>query len=105
MENFELNGWEDINQDGGTVGTGINRAIHKLTVAIFNSGSKTSANIGYLKDQITKLNENLEESNKSSDRLTKALNKITLAGVIIAGIGVLVASGNFVLDLLNYLHK
>lgn len=105
MENFELEGWEDINQNGGTVGTGINRAIHKLTVAIFNSGSKTSTNISYLKDQITKLNENLEESNKSSDRLTKALNKITLVGVVIAGIGVLVALGNFILDLLNYLDK
>jgi predicted RNase H-like nuclease (RuvC/YqgF family) len=103
MSNFELEGWEEINQNGGTVGTGINKAIHKLTVAIFNSGSKNSTQISYLGDKIDKLNINLEESNKSSDKLTKALNRITLAGVVIAGIGVLVAVGNFILDLLNYL--
>lgn len=103
MSNFELDGWEDINQNGGTVGTGINRAIHKLTVAIFNSGSKTSTQVGYLGNKIDRLNTNLEKANESSDKLTKALNRITLAGVIIAGIGVLVAGGNFVLDLLNYL--
>lgn len=103
MSNSELDGWEDINQNGGTVGTGINRAIHKLTVAIFNSGSKTSTQVGYLGNKIDRLNANLEEANKSSDKLTKALNGITLAGVIIAGIGVLIAVGNFVLDLLNYL--
>lgn len=103
MENFELEGWDDINQNGGTVGTGINRAIHKLTVAIFNSGSKTSTQVGDLGHKIDRLNTNLEESNKSSDKLTAALNRITLAGVIIAAIGVLVAAGNFILDLLNYL--
>lgn len=103
MGNFELEDWEDINQNAGTVGTGINRAIHKLTVAIFNSGSKTSTQVSYLGDKLEKLNKNLEESTKSSDRLTKALNNITLTGVIIAGIGVLIAVGNFVLDLLNYL--
>ena len=43
MANFELDDWDDINHNGGTVGTGINRAIHKLTIAIFNSGSKISA--------------------------------------------------------------
>lgn len=105
MNNFELEDWDKINQDGGTVGTGINRAIHKLTVAIFNSGLSNSTQVSYLGDKIDKLNINIEKSNESSDKLTKALNKITLAGVIIAGIGVLVASGNLILDLLNYLKQ
>lgn len=103
MSNSELENWDDINQSGGTIGTGINRAIHKLVVAIFNSGSKTSTQISYLGNKIDRLNRNLEESSKSSDRLTGALNNITRAGVIIAGIGVLIALGNFTLDLLNYL--
>lgn len=103
MSNSELENWEEINQNGGTIGTGINRAIHKLVVAIFNSGSKTSTQISYLGNKIDRLNANLEKSNKSSDRLTRALNQITLAGVIIAGLGILIAIGNFVLDLLNYL--
>lgn len=103
MNNFELEGWEDINQNGGTVGTGINKAIHKLTVAIFNSGSKNSTQVSFLGDKIDKLNKNLEESNASSDKLTKALNKITFAGVVVAGIGVAIGIGNFVLDLLNFL--
>lgn len=45
MKDFELEDWNDINSNGGTIGTGINRAIHKLTVAIFNSGSKTSTKL------------------------------------------------------------
>jgi len=103
MTNPELEGWDDINQNGSTIGTGINRAIHRLTIGIFNSGSKTSTQISYLGNKIETLNANLEKANQSSDKLTEALNRITLAGVLIAGIGVLVAVGNFVLDLLNYL--
>jgi hypothetical protein len=105
MSNFELEGWDDINKNGGTVGTGINQAVHRLTVAIFNSGSKTSSQLAYLKNQIGRLNTNLEESNESSDKLTRALNKITLWGVIIAGVAAMIAIGNFVLDLLNYLNS
>lgn len=105
MTNPELEGWDDINQNGGTIGAGINRAIHRLTIGIFNSGSKTSTQISYLGNKIERLNENLEKANQSSDKLTEALNRITLAGVIIAGLGVLVAVGNFVLDLLNYLKS
>ena len=83
MSNFELEDWDDINQNGGTIGTGINKSIHKLVVAIFNSGSKTSTHIGYLENKVDQLNKNLEESAKSSDRNSKAMNYLTLALVLL----------------------
>lgn len=104
MDNFELKDWEDIEKDGGTIGAGINKAIHKLVVAIFNSGSKTSGQLGYVTEKINELNKNLKTANESSDRLTEALNKITFWGVIIAGIGVVVAALNLVLDFIKYLN-
>lgn len=61
--------------------------------------------IGSIRDSLVELNKNLDSSNKSSDKLTQALNKITLVGVILAGTGVLVALGNFVLDLINYIQR
>lgn len=88
MNNFELEGWDDINQNGGTVGTGINKAIHRLTVAIFNSGSKTSTQVSYLGNKIDTLNQNLEESSKSSEGLSKSLNRLTLFGVLVALLGI-----------------
>lgn len=100
MNNFELEDWEDINQNGGTVGTGINRAIHKLTVAIFNSGSKTSTNIGYLKDKVDQLNKNLQESSNSSEKLARSLNLLTLFGVLVALMGIISQLGQFL-----YLNK
>ncbi len=59
--------------------------------------------IGDIRNNLVELNKNLNESNNSSSKLTRALNKITLFGVIIAGLGVLVALGNLVLDLLKYI--
>lgn len=51
-----------------------------------------------------KLNDNIEATNKSSDKLTAALNKITLAGVVIAGLSLLVALGNLVLEVYKYFN-
>lgn len=48
---------------------------------------------------IKRLTESLEETirkaSESSDRLTRALNRITFAGVIVASIGILIALMNF----------
>lgn len=43
-----------------------------------------------ISNELKRLNENLENSNKSSEKLTSALNKITIAGVVISGIALLV---------------
>ena len=81
MADFELEGWDEINQNGGTVGTGINRAIHKLTVAIFNSGSKTSTAVRYAKKTIEEASKNLsaaiDKASSSADKHATALTRAT----------------------------
>lgn len=90
MKNFELEDWDDINQNGGTIGTGINRAIHKLTVAIFNSGSKTSTALSYAKDAIEKasvdMTDVINKASSSSDKHTDALIRATWILAIVTGI-------------------
>jgi hypothetical protein len=54
--------------------------------------------LGGIKDNLTELNNSLKASNDSSDKLTRALNRITLAGVVIAGAGVIIALANLYLD-------
>jgi len=48
--------------------------------------------IGDIRDNLVKLNNNIKESNDSSDKLSKALNSLTFYGVIVAGWGVIVAT-------------
>jgi hypothetical protein len=48
--------------------------------------------LGDMRKQLEKLNANLEESSAVSDRLTRALHRIFLWGVIVASLGVLVAA-------------
>lgn len=60
--------------------------------------------VGDIRDSLQTLNVNIKEANESSTKLTKALNKITLFGVIIAGSGIVVASASFILELIKYLH-
>jgi hypothetical protein len=59
--------------------------------------------IGEIKNNLIKLNENLEKANESSGKLTTALNQITLFGVIIAGLGVLTAILSLGFDFYKYL--
>ena len=90
MSDFELEDWKDINQSGGTIGTGINRAIHKLTVAIFNSGSKTSTALIRTKDAVKEATENMSaainKASNSSDKHTEALTRATWILAIATGI-------------------
>lgn len=58
--------------------------------------------IGKISTHLEKLNENLIEANKSSERLTRALNSITFWGVIVAGVGVTVAALNLGFDIYQY---
>lgn len=77
MGNFELEDWDEINQDGGTVGTGINKAIHKLTVAIFHSGKDISGQVMHLGTHLEKLNSNLVRASTSSENLTTSIRNAT----------------------------
>ena len=80
-DNWELNDWESIDNNGGTIGTGINRAIHKLVVAIFNSGSKTSTALNYAKATIKEAAESMstaiDKASKSADKHAEALTRAT----------------------------
>ncbi len=60
------------------------------------------AQLGQVKEQLTTLNERLEESGKASIALTSSLNRLTFWGVIVASLGVLIAGGNLVLEVLKY---
>jgi len=59
---------------------------------------------GLMKDQLIELNKNLKESSDASDTLAHALNRLTFAGVIVAGIGVLVAGGHLLIEALKYMN-
>jgi hypothetical protein len=61
--------------------------------------------LGFIKEQLEALNRNLVESSQASSKLTTALNRLTLWGVVIAGLGVLVGAGHLALELLKYLGK
>lgn len=56
------------------------------------------ATIGRIEQALKELNVNLVKTDESSSKLTKAINNITLAGVIIAGLSLLVAIGNLIVD-------
>ena len=60
--------------------------------------------LGQLIGVAEKFNKNIDEAGKSSERLTLALNRITLAGVIIAGIGLLIALGNLLFEIYKHFN-
>lgn len=59
--------------------------------------------IGKIENHLNKLNENLVTANESSEKLTKALNRITFWGVIIAGAGVLVATVSLCFEIYQFI--
>ena len=63
----------------------------------------TANAVDKLNGKLDALNQNLVNAGKSSDDLTKALNRITLWATIIAGLGVTVAILNFIFD--NFIKK
>jgi hypothetical protein len=58
--------------------------------------------VGGIRDHLETLNKNLEQSNKSSTKLSKALNRLTLWGVIVAIAGVGVALGHLIFEIYRY---
>ena len=108
----ELDGWDEINSDPGTIGTGINKAIHRLVISIANLRSVTSSQLGYLQNKIerlqnnvsqlnesfSQLNENIKKADESSTKLAGALNKLTFWGVIVAGSGIVVVLIQFLFE-------
>lgn len=60
--------------------------------------------IGKIEERVEELNKQLTKASESSEKLTKALNRITLAGVIIAAIGIIVAIANLIFEVYKYSH-
>lgn len=58
--------------------------------------------LGLIKEKLETLNTNLESSSKSSEHLATALNRLTFAGVIVAGLGVATAIGHLILEIIKY---
>jgi hypothetical protein len=58
--------------------------------------------VGMIKDQLEVLNKNMKDAGEASGKLASALNRLTLAGVIVAGFGLLVAAGHLVVEVLKY---
>jgi hypothetical protein len=61
--------------------------------------------IGKIEERIDELNKQLARSSESSEKLTKALNNITLAGVIISAIGILIAIISLIFEVYKYFQK
>ena len=59
--------------------------------------------VGDIRDSLQTLNVNIKDANESSTKLTRALNKITLWGVIVAGSGIMIALASLILDLVKYI--
>lgn len=55
--------------------------------------------IGKIEERIDELNKQLTKATDSSEKLTRALNRITLAGVIITGLGILVAVASLIFEI------
>jgi len=60
--------------------------------------------LGFIKDQLEALNKNLSESSQASGRLATALNKLTCAGVIVTGFGVLLAFAHLAFEIIKYIN-
>lgn len=87
---------ESKRQDGiGKALQGITLGIVHLRLTVYDLRQTLSE----VSNKLEFLNKNLIEADKSSSKLTQALNTITLAGVIVAGIGILIMIGNLALDL------
>lgn len=101
----ELDGWDEINSSPGTIGVGINKAIHRLVISLANLRSSTSSQLRYLQNKIEdiqvvanklnqsfiQLNENIKKADESSTNLANALNNLTFYGVLVTGSGVFLA--------------
>ncbi len=61
--------------------------------------------VGRINEELKNLNSNIEKAITSSEKLTKALNKITLAGVIISSIGVAISLAYFFFEIFKFIRS
>lgn len=108
----ELDNWKEIeglleSHDERQREMGVGKALQNVTLGVVNvrhSLAGLRSTIGKIGDNLVILNKNLQDADESSKKLTQALNIITLAGVIVAGIGILIALANFIWDIYKTLY-
>jgi hypothetical protein len=108
----ELNNGEEIDRLLGSDlqakrEAGIGKALQNVTLGIVNGRHALSGlrqSLGTATTQLEQLNNNIKTADTSSQALTTAIKNITIAGTIIAGIGLLVAIANLVFEVYKYVH-
>jgi hypothetical protein len=108
----ELDNWKEIEQLMSSElqaqrSRGIAKTLQSVVLGIVNTRRSITglrSTIHSAADKLEKLNSTIEAANQSSEKLTTALNRITLAGAIIAGIGVLTAIASLIFEIYKYSH-
>ncbi len=72
----------------------LRKQYYATMIGFFSGGTYDNVLLGLL----DRLIENFTRSSESSDKLTIALNRITLAGTVIAAVGLLIAAGSLSLE-------
>jgi hypothetical protein len=77
-----------------------------LDTLTWHFGVKTNlrGSINLVRKELERLNDNLRNADESSTRLTQALNRLTLFGVIIAGGSLLVAFVTLIFEIIRELN-
>jgi len=73
-------------------------ALNENTTKANESLESLSSNLAKTHECLVQLNANITEANESSEKLSLALNKITLFGTVIAGISLFIALAAVVLE-------
>lgn len=82
----------------------LRKDFYKKLAWYFGEKQNMKRAITLVRDQLEDLNKNLKTADETSTKLTKALNNITLAGIIIAGLGLLISLGNLIFEIIKYLN-
>lgn len=69
-----------------------------------NKLSGVNEELDKMRGVLLDLNKNIKEANESSDKLTKALNIITLAGVLVGVLALIVGAGSLFFEIYKYSH-
>ncbi|HRN86827.1 MAG TPA: hypothetical protein PKU78_04280 [Candidatus Dojkabacteria bacterium] len=67
--------------------------------------SGVNEELGKMRGVLVELNKNIKEANESSEKLTRALNKISKAGVLVGLLAVIVAALNLAFEIYKYCNR
>ena len=105
----ELENWKEIErllQSGHSTKTlsGVGLVLQNVNKEIINTQNHLEglrSTLGAVCVELQILNKSLLIADESSTKLATALNRITIAGVIIAGLGFFIAVANLIVDMVK----